>query len=155
MTDLVERLERNRDEFLATATQLSDDVADVSLGEGNWTLWGVMAHLTSAEWQLRRLAEIIVKNPAFKFEPFDLNELNVRAVTRYEGQSISELVEQWKSNRQKMIEFAGSLTAEQLGNTVVHPNYGEINPHYPIERSMWHTTAHLAEIKAALRQAGQ
>ncbi|MFQ5855091.1 MAG: DinB family protein [Anaerolineae bacterium] len=155
MNDLVERLERNRDEFLTTAARLTDDVADVSLGEDDWTLWGVTAHLTASEWQLRRLAEIIAENPSFQFEPYDLDEINARNVARYEGQSIPEILKQWKSNRQTTIEFAANLSPEQLKNSVLHPNYGEINPHYPIERSLWHTTLHLAQIKAALRQAGQ
>ncbi len=155
MKDLVERLERNRDEFLNTATQLTDDLADLSLGEDDWTVWGVTAHLTAAEWQLRRMAEIIAENPAFEFKPFDRNELNARSVARYEGQPLSELVEQWKSNRQKTIEFAAGLTENQLSNTVLHPVYGEINPQYPIERSIWHTTDHLAQIRGALRRAGK
>lgn len=155
MSDLVKRLEDNRDEFLETATQLTDGVADLSLGEDGWTMWGAIAHLTAAEWQLRRMAEIIAENPEFEFEPFDRDDLNARSVTRYEGQSISEILEQWQANRQRTIEFAGNLGPEQLENTIVHPNYGEISPQDPIERTLQHTTIHLAEIKTALRRAGQ
>lgn len=152
MNELVQRLERNRDEFLATATQLTDEVADHPLGENDWTIWGVIAHLTATEWQLRRLAEVVAQNPAFEFEPFDLDELNARSVTRYKGQSILQILEQWKSNRQKMIEFAAHLTPEQLQNTALHPRFGQINPQAPIERVIWHTTTHLEQIKAALQQ---
>lgn len=153
MRDLVERLTHNRDEFLEAATQLTDDVADLSLGEDDWTIWGVLAHLTASEWQLRRVGEIIAENPAFEFEPYDLDEVNARSVSRYQGQSIPEILEQWKSNRQKTIDFADALSEEQLENSVLHPRFGEINPQYPIERALWHTTAHLAEMRAALRQA--
>lgn len=155
MDDLVRRLERNRDEFLATAPRLTDEAADVSLGEGDWTVWGVTAHLTAAEWQLRRMAEIIAENPEFEFKPFDRDDMNARSVARYEGKPLSEILEQWKSNRQKMIEFAGRLVPEQLQNVVLHPVYGEINAVYPIERQIWHMTAHLAEIRGALRRAGE
>jgi hypothetical protein len=153
--DLVQRLENNRDEFMKTAAQLTDDVAGLSLGEDDWTIWGVTAHLTAAEWQLRRMAEIIAENPTFEFKPFDRDALNLQSVARYKGKTLSDILEQWKSNRQKMIEFAGSLDAEQLKNVVLHPVYGEINPVYPIERQIWHTTAHLAEIRGALRRAGK
>lgn len=154
MSDLVERLERNRDEFLKTAALLTDEVAGLPLGEEDWTIWGVTAHLTAAEWQLRRMAEIIAENPAFEFKPFNRDDLNAQSVARYEGRSLSEILSQWKKNRQKMIEFAQSLSAEQLANRVLHPVYGEIDPQYPIERQLWHTTDHLAQIRGALRQAG-
>ncbi|MFQ5593188.1 MAG: DinB family protein [Anaerolineae bacterium] len=153
--DLVQRLERNRDEFMKTAAQLTDDVAGLSLGEDDWTIWGVMAHLTAAEWQLRRMAEIIARKPTFAFESFDRDEMNARSVARYESKPLSEIVEQWQSNRQKMIEFAGSLAPEQLQNVVLHPVYGEIDPVYPIERQIWHITAHLAEIRGALRPTNE
>ncbi len=154
MKDLVERLEHNRDEFLKTAARLTDEMAGLSLGENNWTIWGVAAHLTASEWQLRRLAEIIAENPAFEFQPFNPDELNAQSVRRYEGQALSEILEQWKSNRQKTIQFASRLSEEQLATTVLHPRYGEISPQYPIERLIWHTTDHLAETRGALRRAG-
>ena len=96
MNNLVQRLEHNRDEFLATVAQLTDDVAGLPLGENDWTIWGVMAHLTASEWQLRRVAEIVAANPAFEFEPYDLDEVNARSITRYDGQSIPEILEQWE-----------------------------------------------------------
>lgn len=151
MDDLVERLKRNRDDFLATVSQLTDAQADVSLGEGDWTVWGVLAHLAAAEWQLRRMAEIIVKRPDFQFKPFNVDEVNARSVQRYEGQSVGEIVEQWRANRERTIEFVASLGPQQTGHTVLHPRYGEITAVYPIERSLWHTTEHLARLRAALR----
>jgi len=152
MNDLIQRLEANRDEFLRTASQISDDQADVSLGEGDWTVWGVLAHLTAAEWQLRRMAEIIATQPDFEFQPFDIDELNRRSVARYEGQSVSQLVDQWRANRERTIQFAASLRPEQTEHTVAHPRYGEINAVYPLERTIWHTTEHLVRLRAALRK---
>ena len=153
MNDLVQRLEANRDEFLRTASQISDDQADVSLGEGDWTVWGVLAHLTAAEWQLRRMAEVIATQPDFEFQPFDVDELNRRSVARYEGRSVRQLVEEWRKNRERTIQFAASLLPEQTQHTVIHPRYGEINAVSPLERTIRHTAEHLARLRAALGES--
>ena len=150
MDDLVTRLKQNRDEFLATASQITDAQADISLGEGDWTVWGVLAHLAAAEWQLRRMAEISATQPDVQFEPFDVDELNARSVQRYEGQSVSQLVEQWRANREKTIEFAAALKPEQTQHSVQHPRYGEINAVDPIERTMRHTAEHLTRLRAVI-----
>lgn len=154
MQNLVERLAANQAEFLEVAGHLSDDVADLSLSEDGWTVWGVLAHLAASEWQLRRVSEIIVEDPDFEFPDFELDDLNARSVTRYEGQSLTEIVEQWRQNRQKTIEFAATLDAPQREITTLHPRFGEITPEYPIERALWHTQDHLAQLRAALRRAG-
>lgn len=150
MQDLIERLAQNREALRALVTSVPADKTEAPLGPENWTIRELIAHLVSAEWSQRYIAQIVVNRPGYQFKPVDRDKWNQDEVARRADKSLDTLWQDWEAERAQTIEFVQKLTPEQAAHTANHPLWGEITPIFMANLMMKHTEGHRAELAAAL-----
>jgi len=150
MQELIERLAQNREALRALITRVPADKAETPLGPENWTIREMMAHLVSAEWSQRYIAQIVANRPGYQFKPVDRDQWNRAEVAKRADKSLDTLWHDWETERAQTIEFIQKLTPEQAAHTAHHPLWGEITPIFMVNLMVNHTEGHRAELAAAL-----
>lgn len=151
MQNLPERLAQNREALLALVARVPADKTEAPLGPDNWTIRELIAHLASAEWSQRYIAQIVANRPGFQFKPVDRDKWNQDEVAKRRDKSLDALWQEWESERAQTIEFFQNLTPEQAAHTAQHPRWGEITPLFLGNLILEHTEGHQAELEAALK----
>ncbi len=150
MQDLLERLAQNRDALRAAVTRVPPDKTEAPLGPDNWTIRELVAHLASAEWSQRYIAQIVVNRPGHQFKPVDRDKWNEDEVAKRRDKSLEALWHEWENERAQTIEFFQKLTPGQAAHTAQHPRWGEITPVSVGYLIVDHTDGHRMELETAL-----
>lgn len=114
-------------------------------GKDTWSPYDVLGHLIHGEktdWIPRM--EIILSDKADKrFVPFDRF-----AMINAEKQSLTELLEEFKSIRKKNLEILASkkLIEKDLDKTGIHPEFGEVMLKQLLATWVAHDLGHIAQI---------
>lgn len=156
MNAIAQDLQDNRAEFESTLDAVLDAGADtLSLPENpGWRVRDVVAHLAAAERGMLTMAQIMVAKQGYQFKPYDRDAMNQERVDERADSSLEEIVDEWLSTRNEMIEFAAGVTDEQLAYEGTEHYWGDITTEAIFERAIWHTNLHLGDVRAALDSAG-
>lgn len=105
--------------------RLSRQVWDMPTASGRFTPRQVVAHLLDWEPLLRERIRTAVERPGATLQVWDEGE---RAIEQqYDGWDPVESLDRWMEERKKTVEYICSVPAEAWGNTVVHPERGEMS----------------------------
>jgi hypothetical protein len=115
-------------------------------GEPNWSAYNLMAHFISAEEHLLELAQNVAGNGPGAPEGFELDEFNAQEQNRFQGFSIQALLDALEKARQRTIEWARSLTDEQLEKKGRHPALGQISVEDMLTAVYGHQILHMRDL---------
>jgi hypothetical protein len=115
-------------------------------GPDTWSPRDVVGHLIGGEetdW-MARARIILARGAERRFEPFD-RTAGIRAT---QGRTIDELLERFASLRTRNLAElrSWSLTAEQLGWTGEHPDFGTVTLEQLLATWVVHDLGHIAQI---------
>ena len=146
--DHQKRLERNRSLVLKTFSNVRPGGWSKTVYEEPtpWTLRDLLAHFVSAERALRELAENIAAGGEGAPEGFDYNAFNRREQNVYRAYSPEELLRMFSESRDSLLEWSGTLTAEQLDRKGRHPAWGEVTLSDVLSAVHGHTLLHIRDL---------
>jgi hypothetical protein len=142
----IELLERTPEVLIVMLQHLSTDWTTNNEGAETWNVFDVVGHLIQGEktdW-IPRMEIILSNKPDRTFEPFDRFAQFDESI----GKSLAELLIAFKSLRQKNIAYLNSknLTDNDLKQTGVHPELGEVTLSQLLSTWTVHDLNHLAQI---------
>jgi hypothetical protein len=121
--------------------------------EGKWSIAGVVAHLSDLELVYAVRIRTIVSGAAGETAlPALAQDAWVEHV--HPGDSVAELLEQFRFDRKRNVAFVSKLGPDALGRSGKHPDYGQITVPMALERMINHDAKHLRQIeriRAAIR----
>ena len=156
-TFLSERLLHEGEKSIAFFQALSpEQLSQEVYTEGScWTSHQVLAHFATAEYSLRKLIENIAAGGTGSPEDFDINKYNERKVKESGENSLPDLLEQFRQNRQKTAAFVASLKPEDLQRQGRHPFLGITSLAEIIKIIYRHNQIHQREIRQELEKYEQ
>jgi uncharacterized damage-inducible protein DinB len=142
----IELLERTPEVLIVMLQHLSTEWTTNNEGAETWNVFDVVGHLIQGEktdW-IPRMEIILSNKPDRTFEPFDRFAQFDESI----GKSLAELLIAFKSLRQKNIAYLNSknLTDNDLKQTGVHPELGEVTLSQLLSTWTVHDLNHLAQI---------
>jgi hypothetical protein len=120
-------------------------------GEPDWNAANLLAHFTSAEKNLLELAQNVAANGSGAPEGFLIDRFNAEEQTRLQNQSIQFLLDELEQSRQRTIDWARTLTEEQLDKKGRHPALGVISVEEMLITMCGHQILHVRDITRILR----
>jgi hypothetical protein len=147
--DIQRKLARNQSFVQRSFAGLSDDgwARTVYETPSVWTVRDVLAHLASAETALRSLAENIAAGGRGAPDGFDYNEFNRSEQDTHRSYPPQELLRMFLEARNRTVEWAGGLTAEQLDRRGNHPAFGKLSVEGMLTAIHGHALMHVKELK--------
>jgi len=121
-------------------------------GEPDWTAHNLLAHFVSAEEHLLELAQNAAGNGSGAPEGFDLNEFNAQEQNRLQGLPTLALLEALERSRQRTIDWARTLTDEQLDKKGRHPALGQISVDDMLTAIYGHQILHMRDLMRSQRE---
>lgn len=128
---------------------LSNDWLHTNEGPESWSPFDILGHLVHCErndWMERTL--IILHSDDKNFKPVD----RFAQLTENKGKSITDLLEEFKSLREKNIaQLKGlNITEVTLDNKGIHPAFGEVTLRQLLSTWVVHDLNHLAQISRVM-----
>ena len=129
---------------------LSDDWTTNNEGPETWSAYDVVGHLIHGEitdW-IPRADIILSQNPDKKFTPFN----RFAQFEESEGKSLQQLLEKFKTLREKNIEHLRSqkITSTDLEKKGIHPAFGEVTLAQLLSTWVVHDLNHLAQVSRVI-----
>lgn len=112
--ELVAELRSSGEDFVAKVEALAADVLDEGRYENGWNGRQILAHVAAIEWTYPRLLEIPGQAAAPSGEPptrtaqGGIDAYNARQVEKRAGQSVGELIAEFRRNREATIAAIAS-----------------------------------------------
>jgi len=115
-----------------------------------WTVRGVLEHLIVSETQLQQLFEAIVRTGMGAPEGMNVDALNLERTGSLFPLNREDILNYYTSTRRATIEFAQTLTDEQLAIRARHPAIGESALEDQLKLIYLHHQMHVRDVKKAL-----
>ncbi len=146
----IEILERTPDVLITMLQNISPDWTSNNEGGETWSAYDIIGHLIHGEktdW-IPKMEIILSDKQDKKFELFDRFE----QFEESKGKSLTQLLDEFKSLRQKNIEFLRSkkLTDKDLEEIGIHPAFGEITLSQLLSTWTVHDLNHIAQISRVM-----
>lgn len=97
---------------------------DQALTPDRFTPREILAHLADWEPIMRDRISQAVDHPGSNIDAYDEGQMAID--NRYSEKDVAESLATFKSERKRTVEFVKGLRSEVLGNTVTHPERGEM-----------------------------
>ena len=142
----IEILERTPDVLIVLLKNISPDWTSNNEGGESWSAYDIVGHLIHGEktdW-IPRMEIILSDIQNKRFELFD----RFAQFEDSKGKSLTQLLDEFKSLRQKNIEFlrSSTLTDNDFEKTGIHPAFGEITLSQLLSTWTVHDLNHIAQI---------
>jgi len=146
----IEILERTPDVLITMLQNISPDWTSNNEGGETWSAYDIIGHLIHGEktdW-IPRMEIILSDKQDKKFELFD----RFAQFEQSKGKSLIQLLDEFKSLRQKNIELLCSkkLTDKDLAEIGIHPAFGEITLCQLLSTWTVHDLNHIAQISRVM-----
>jgi len=115
-----------------------------------WTARDLLAHFVSAEERLLELAQDVARGGAGASEDFDYDAFNAEEQTRLRDRSPEFLLTALNAARQKTLDWARTVTDEQLDRVGLHPALGQVSLETMLVAIYAHQLLHIRETQAKL-----
>jgi hypothetical protein len=140
-------LHATRDRFLAAAAAPIDALAR-SYAPGKWTGRELLLHITDVEAVMLDRLRRAVAEP----QPLLLAIEPDAWAARFQrpDRNFATAVALFAASRAAYIELAGSLTEAECARTAVHSRYGLFTVATLVEKCVWHSDHHLAQVEAII-----
>jgi uncharacterized damage-inducible protein DinB len=115
-----------------------------------WTVRSILAHLMTAERAFITLFEGIRRGGGGASEDFVIDRYNARQQEKTRALSIPQLFEEYKSGREKMIQWVSAIQDSDLERTGRHPYLGVTTLREMIKLVYVHNQMHLRDLRRVL-----
>ena len=152
VAQLAAKFSREGEKALGFFSQLPDEAWEIQLyADGaQWSVKEVLAHIVETEISLRRLFENIRDGGNGITNKIDIDHYNAKAIAKLKDIAQQELLGEFRSRREKMIEFVSSLSEEDLSLEGNHPFLGEATLEEMLRLFYLHVNLHIRDIRAVL-----
>ena len=147
-THIIAELEKNLEDSIAFFRSLSPDELRIQVYQdgAKWTVQQVLAHFVTIERTMQWLFKDILAGGAGSPEDFDVERFNRTQPKKLDGQSLDELISQFKSVREDTISIVTGMSDADLDREGRHAFHG----HGKLERFIrWayeHVHVHMDDI---------
>jgi hypothetical protein len=146
----IEILERTPDVLIVLLKNISPDWTSNNEGGESWSAYDIVGHLIHGEktdW-IPRMEIILSDIQDKRFELFD----RFAQFEDSKGKSLTQLLDEFKSLRQKNIEFlrSSTLTDNDFEKTGIHPAFGEITLSQLLSTWTVHDLNHITQISRVM-----
>lgn len=117
-----------------------------------WTVRQVLAHFAATEESINRLIENILAGGEGAPEDFNIDVYNERKVASLNEEGRAELMQRFKSSRQKNADLVAKMSLDDLTKTGRHPYFGNASLTDIIKLLYRHNQIHLRDIRRELSQ---
>lgn len=151
-TPIIAELNKNMEDTIAFFSSLSPDELRLQVypDGAQWTVQQVLAHFITIERSMQWLFKNILSGGPGSPDGFDVERYNRTQPKKYDGKTIGELIEAFRSVRHDTIEIVGSMSDADLDREGQHAFHG----HGKLERFViWayeHVGLHLKDLQRRL-----
>ena len=152
-THIIAELEKNLTDSIAFFRSLSPDELGIQVYHdgAKWTVQQVLAHFVTIERTMQWLFKDILAGGAGSPEDFDVERFNRSQPKKLDGQSLDELIAQFKSVREDTISIVNDMSDADFDREGRHAFHG----HGKLERFIrWtyeHVQIHIDDIYKTIR----
>ncbi len=153
VAELASKLQTEGEKFYAFYGGLTDEQWNTEVyTEGSvWTIRSILAHLMTAERAFVKLFEQIRQGGEGVSEDFVIDRYNARQQEKTRELSPTELLEQYREERSRMIQWVSGLRDEELEFKGRHPFLGETTLHEMIKMIYIHNQTHYRDIRRVMK----
>lgn len=146
----IEILERTPLVLKTMLAGLSEEWTSTNEGKETWSAYDVVGHLIHGErtdW-IPRAEVILSSGGSKKFTPFD----RFAQLQDSKGKSLAELLNEFQELRNQNIQFLRNkkITAENLEEKGIHPDFGEVTLSQLLATWVVHDLNHIAQISRVM-----
>ncbi len=168
-TEIIEKLERSRQEFIAALAGLSESQAKVRPDPERWSVLDCVEHVATVEERFQGWLHAAKKLDAPRVDKAKEAELTARVPDRTSRvkapeavvpagrfQTLEQALEQFNAGRTKSIQFAEERSDDLYSLAAEHPRFGPVNGMELLIIVAGHSRRHCEQIKetrAALEQS--
>ena len=150
---LISRLEKGHLKTREFFKSLTPEKWQLSVyGNPDWTAYNLLAHFVSAEQHLLLLSQNVAANGSGAPEGIDINRFNAQEQDRLKGRSIAELLEAMDQSHQRTLDWARTLSDEQLDKRGMHPALGEVSVEAMLTAIYGHQILHMRDLLRLYRE---
>jgi len=140
-------MQATRDELLAFVNGLDAAAFTWNPPGGGWSIRDNLAHLADAERAHRRFVAAVLEGRSTRLEGFDLDRWNREHVARRAGQSLDQILDALRAERQETLAFIAALPSDAWDRVGDHPALGEVDVRQVIRVIGVHERMHLKEMR--------
>jgi uncharacterized damage-inducible protein DinB len=144
------KMQATRDELLALIDGLDRATLSWRPYMGGWSIRDNLVHLADAERAHRRFVQAVLKGRSTRLEGFDLDRWNEEHVARRADQTLEDVLNALRSERQETLAFIADLPQDAWDRIGDHPALGEVSVRQVIRVIGVHERMHLQEIRRLL-----
>lgn len=151
--DLAQKLKSEGEKLIVFFSGLTDAqwTKEVYTEGAVWSIQNILAHLMMSEGSLVRLFERIRQGGEGVAEDFEIDRANALQQEKAKDLSPSELLEQYKSTREKTVEWISGLSDSDLEKTGRHPFLGITTLREMIKMIYIHNQTHYRDLRRVLK----
>lgn len=151
--DLAVKLRTEGEKFSGFFGGLTDQqwTAEIYTEGSVWTIRSILAHLMTAERAFLKLFEDIRQGGPGASEDFVIDRYNARQQERTKELSPSELLEQYRSVRDRMVAWVAGLQDSELERVGRHPFLGVTTLREMIKMVYIHNQTHYRDIRRVIQ----
>ncbi len=152
-TDLANKLQSEGEKFSAFFGGLGPgEWATEVYTEGSvWTIRSILAHLMTAERAFIKLFEDIRQGGPGASDDFVIDRYNARQQEKTRDLGPTELLQQYRDNRSKMVAWVAGLQAADLERIGRHPFLGVTTLREMIKMIYIHNQTHYRDIRRVMK----
>jgi hypothetical protein len=150
--EIIDAIRAGANRVEATFSQLSDDQLDTRIHDGDrgWTARKILAHLASRGETYELLIKLTEESSGAPPGGFDIDSWNARLVNGREGRSRDELLNEFRSVHEGLIERVSTMREDQLSRQVVLPSRETTLGDVLLGSGGMHSIQHSEEVEKAL-----
>jgi uncharacterized damage-inducible protein DinB len=143
-------MQATRDELLSFVQGLDEASLTWHPPDGGWSIRDNLAHLVDAEHAHRRFVQAVLEGRSVHLEGFDLDRWNEEHVARHAGQSVNEILDALRAEREETLILIVDIPPDAWDKRGDHPALGEVSVRQVIRTIGVHERMHLKEMRKSL-----
>jgi hypothetical protein len=148
---ILSKMQATRDELLSFVQGLDEASLTWHPPGGGWSIRDNLAHLADAEHAHRRFVQAILDGRSVHLEGFNLDRWNQEHVARHAGQSIDEILDALRAEREETLILIVDISPDAWDRRGDHPALGEVSVRQVIKTIGVHERMHLKEMCKLLK----
>jgi uncharacterized damage-inducible protein DinB len=121
------KMQATREELLTLIEGLDEAILTWCPPQGGWSIRDNLAHLADAERAHRRFVVAVLQGRPTRLEGFDLDRWNQEHVARRANQSVSDILDALRAERQETLALVVALPPDVWDRQGDHPALGQVS----------------------------
>lgn len=148
---ILSKMQATRDELLSFVQGLDEASLTWHPPDGGWSIRDNLAHLVDAEHAHRRFVQAVLEGRSVHLDGFDLDRWNEEHVARHAGQSVGEILDALRAEREETLILIVDIPPDAWDRRGGHPALGEVSVWHVIRTIGVHERMHLREMRKLLK----